>query len=152
MSSIIQSNDQQHATRLRDERETVEKFYSAFSEQNLNLVDAVLAPDWSDIPLAPGQVAGPEGIKTIISNMATALPDLKVTIHEMVQEPGKIGVRAEMSGTHRGVLFGIPATGKQVSIRLYDFHTIKNGRLTTTWHMEDWLGLFLQLGQFPAQV
>ena len=24
-----------------------------------------------------------------------------------------------------------------------------NGLVTTTWHMEDWFGLFLQLGQFP---
>jgi hypothetical protein len=29
------------------------------------------------------------------------------------------------------------------------FHTVANGLVTTTWHMEDWFGLFLQLGQFP---
>jgi hypothetical protein len=23
--------------------------------------------------------------------------------------------------------------------------------VTTTWHMEDWFGLFLQLGRFPPQ-
>jgi steroid delta-isomerase-like uncharacterized protein len=145
----MQPNNQQLVTRLSAEREAVETFYRAFTEQNLDLVDAVLAPDWADIPLAPGQVAGPEGIKTIIRNVAEALQDLKITILDMVQEPGKIGVRAEMSGTHRGALFGIAATGKQVRIGLHDFHTIKDGRVTTTWHMEDWFGLFLQLGQFP---
>jgi steroid delta-isomerase-like uncharacterized protein len=145
----MQPNNQQLVTRLRAEREAVETFYRAFTEQNLDLVDAVLAPDWNDIPLAPGQVAGPEGIKTIIHDVAEALPDLKITIFDMVQEPGKIGVRAEMSGTHRGTLFGIAATDKQVRIGLHDFHTIKDGRVTTTWHMEDWFGLFLQLGQFP---
>lgn len=139
------------SSRLRAERETVETFYRAFTEQNVDLVDAVLAPDWDDIPLAPGQVAGPEGIKTIIRTVAQAFPDVKITIHDMVQEPGRIGVRAEISGTHRGALFGIAPTGKAVSFRLHEFHTLESGRVTTTWHMEDWFGLFLQLGQFPAQ-
>ncbi|SEK16594.1 MULTISPECIES: ester cyclase [unclassified Variovorax] len=147
----MQSIDQQLATRLRVEREAVETFYRAFTDQNLDLVDSVLAPDWDDIPLAPGQEPGPQGIKTIIRSVAEAFPDVRITIHDMVQEPGKIGVRAEISGTHKGPLFGIAATGKQVSFRLHEFHTLMDGRVTTTWHMEDWFGLFLQLGQFPAQ-
>lgn len=147
----MQSIDQQLATRLRVEREAVETFYRAFTDQNLDLVDSVLAPDWADIPLAPGQEPGPQGIKAIIQSVAQALPDVRITIHDMVQEPGKIGVRAEISGTHQGPLFGIAATGKQVTFRLHEFHTLAQGRVTTTWHMEDWFGLFLQLGQFPAQ-
>lgn len=147
----MKSIDQQLATRLRVEREAVETFYRAFTDQNLDLVDSVLAPDWDDIPLAPGQKPGPQGIKTIIRSVAEAFPDVRITIHGMVQEPGKIGVRAEISGTHKGPLFGIAATGKQVSFRLHEFHTLTDGRVTTTWHMEDWFGLFLQLGQFPAQ-
>lgn len=136
---------------LRTERIAVETLYRAFSEQNPDLVDAVLAPGWEDIPLAPGQVADPAGIKPIIRSVAAAFPDLHVTIHDMIQEPGKIGVRAQISGTHLGELFGIAPTGKKVILLLYEFHTISNGLVTTTWHMEDWFGLFLQLDQFPPQ-
>ncbi|WP_308920700.1 ester cyclase [Janthinobacterium sp. J1-1] len=136
---------------LRAERIAVETLYRAFSEQNPDLVDAVLAPGWDDIPLAPGQASGPAGIKPIIRSMAAAFPDVHITVHDMVQEPGKIAVRAEISGTHLGELFGIAPTGKQVSFRLHEFHTVANGLVTTTWHMEDWFGLFLQLGQFPPQ-
>ena len=136
---------------LRTERIAVETLYRAFSEQNPDMVDAVLAPTWEDLPLAPGQEAGPAGIKPIIRMVAAAFPDVKVTIHDMVQEPGKIGVRAEISGTHLGELFGIAPTGKKVSFRLHEFHSVANGLVTTTWHMEDWFGLFLQIGQFPPQ-
>lgn len=136
---------------LRAERIAVETLYRAFSEQNPDLVDAVLAPDWDDIPLAPGQEPGPAGFKPIIRSVVAAFPDVRITIHDMVQEPGKIGVRAEISGTHSGELFGIAPTGKKVSFRLHEFHTIALGVVTTTWHMEDWFGLFLQLGQFPPQ-
>ena len=136
---------------LRTERAAVETLYRAFSEQNPDLVDAVLAPDWDDIPLAPGQEPGPAGIKPIIRMLGAAFPDVHITIHDMVQEPGKIGVRAEISGTHLGALFGIAPTGKQVRFRLNEFHTLANGLVTATWHMEDWFGLFQQLGQFPPQ-
>ena len=146
----MSSNENNLATRLHDERRLVETLYRAFTEQDAGLVDAILAPDWDDIPLAPGQAPGPEGIKPIIASVAAAFPDVRITIHDLVQEPGKIGVRAEMSGTHAGPLFGIAATGRQVSFRLHEFHAIENGRIRTTWHMEDWFGLFQQLGQFPS--
>lgn len=129
----------------------VQTLYRAFSEQNPDLVDAVLAPDWDDIPLAPGQEPGPAGIKPIIRMLAAALPDVQITIHDTVQQPGKVAVRAEISGTHLGELFGIAPTGKKVSFRLHEFHTLADGLVTTTWHMEDWFGLFQQLGQFPPQ-
>ena len=134
---------------LRAERLAVETLYRAFSEQTPDLVDAVLAPDWDDIPLAPGQAPGPAGVKTIIRMLGTAFPDVHITVHDMVQQPGKVGVRAEISGTHLGELFGIAPTGKQVNFRLHEFHTLAGGVITTTWHMEDWFGLFMQLGRFP---
>jgi predicted ester cyclase len=137
------------ATRLHTERQAVETLYRAFSENNPDLVDSVLATEWDDIPLAPGQGPGPEGIKPIIRSLADAFPDVRIVIHDMVQAPGQIAVRAEITGTHLGELFGIAATGKQVSFRLHEFHALENGRVVTTWHMEDWFGLFLQLGQFP---
>lgn len=137
--------------RLRTERQAVEIFYRAFTGKNPDLVDEVLAPNWDDIPLAPGQGPGPEGIKPIIRSVLQAFPDVRITIQDMVQEPGRIGVRAEISGTHQGELFGIAPTGKKVSFRLHEFHTLDGKRVTTTWHMEDWFGLFLQLGQFPSQ-
>lgn len=138
-------------TRLRTERLAVETLYRAFSDKNPDLVDSVLAAAWDDIPLAPGQVPGPEGIKPIIRSFGEAFPDVKITIRDLIQVPGQIAVRAEITGTHLGEFFGIAATGKQVSFRLHEFHTLDGQRITTTWHMEDWFGLFLQLGQFPAQ-
>lgn len=146
MSSLTDTSE-----RLRIERQAVETFYRAFSDKNPDLVDEVLAPTWDDIPLAPEQGAGPQGIKPIIRSVIQAFPDVQIIVHDMIQEPGRIAVRAEISGTHLGELFGIAATGKKVSFRLHEFHTLDGERLTTTWHMEDWFGLFLQLGEFPPQ-
>jgi predicted ester cyclase len=145
----MDTSDIDLGNRLRAEREAVETLYQAFSEKNPDLVDGVLAPNWDDIPLAPGQQPGPDGIKPIISSFGEAFPDVRITIQDLIQVPGKIAVRAEISGTHQGELFGIAPTGKWVSFRLHEFHELDGKRVTTTWHMEDWFGLFLQLGQFP---
>lgn len=147
----MNGNSVNEVERLRIERAAVETLYRAFSEQNPDLVDGVLDPAWDDIPLAPGQEPGPEGIKTIIRSLGAAFPDVRIVIHDMIQVPGRIAVRAEITGTHQGDLFGIAPTGKRVGFRLHEFHTLDGERVTTTWHMEDWFGLFQQLGEFPRQ-
>ncbi|WP_321884950.1 ester cyclase [Paraburkholderia bannensis] len=143
--------DLQSSERLRAERAAVETLYRAFNEKAPDLVDRVLAPDWEDIPLGPGQGPGPDGIKPVIRSLGDAFPDVQIVIHDLIQVPGQIAVRAEITGTHRGELFGIAPTGKRVSFRLHEFHALDGQRVTTTWHMEDWFGLFQQLGRFPAQ-
>lgn len=147
----MNTSDIDFSERLSAERRAVETLYRAFSDQNPSLVDEALAPDWSDIPLAPGQGPGPEGIKPIIRSFMQAFPDVRITVHDMLQEPGRIGVRAEITGTHKGEIFGIAPTGKKVAFRLHEFHALDGKRVTTTWHMEDWFSLFQQLGQFPPK-
>ncbi|WP_313687874.1 ester cyclase [Pantoea sp.] len=143
------SGNHETVNRLMAERQAVEKLYQAFSLQNPDLVDEAVTPDWNDIPLAPGQTAGPAGLKPIIREFIHAFPDVQIIIHDLIQVPGQIAVRAEITGTHQGTIMGIEATGKSVTFRLHEFHQLNGEHITTTWHMEDWFGLFMQLGQFP---
>jgi predicted ester cyclase len=136
--------------RLAAERRAVERLYDAFSLKDPDLIDAAVSADWQDIPLAAGQGPGPDGMKPVIRQVIAAFPDVRIEVHDMVQVPGKIAVRGEVTGTHRGELFGIAPTGKSVSFRIHEFHQFDGQRITTTWHMEDWFGLFLQLGRFPS--
>ncbi|ADW76484.1 protein of unknown function DUF1486 (plasmid) [Rahnella aceris] len=147
----MSDNNSEMANRLIAERKAVEKIYQAFSLHDPDLMDEAVTQDWKDIPLAPGQASGPEGLKPIIRGFIEAFPDVKITIHDLLQTPGKIAVRAEITGTHHGSFMGIEPTGKFVSIRLHEFHELNGERVTTTWHLEDWFGAFMQLGQFPPQ-
>ncbi|ARD59336.1 ester cyclase [Kosakonia radicincitans DSM 16656] len=144
------SDHNEIANRLAREREAVEKIYQAFSLQNPDLLDEAVTPDWQDIPLAPGQAAGPQGLKPIIRSFIAAFPDVQIVIQDLMQLPGKIAVRAEITGTHQGTFMGMEATGKFVRIRLHEMHELNGERVIKTWHMEDWLGLFMQLGKTPS--
>jgi predicted ester cyclase len=147
---ITVSNDIPTQQRLKHERKAVETLYDAFNRHDPDLLDQAVTPDWEDIPLAPGQAPGAEGLKPIIRSLIEAFPDVRITIHDLIQEPGHVAVRAEITGTHRGEIFGIAPTGMAVSFRIHEFHKLNGQRLTTTWHLEDWFGLFRQLGRFPS--
>ena len=134
------------------ERLAVETFYRAFSAGNAGLLDQAVTPDWQDIPLAPGQAPGREGMKPLIAGFVAAFPDAKVTVHEIIGAPGRAAVRAEITGTHKGEWFGVAPTGKTFSMRLHEFHHLEDGRLTHTWHMEDWCGWLSQVGAWPAKL
>lgn len=131
------------------DRATIVLLYRAFAGEP-ELLDQVVTPDWQDIPLAPGQAPGPEGIKPMIAGLKQAIPDVAITVHEVIAEGDRIGVRAEISGTHAGTWFGVAPTGRAFTVALHDFHRIKNGRLTHTFHLEDWFGWLNQVGAWPA--
>ena len=130
-------------------RTTIETFYRAFAGEP-GLLDQVVTSGWQDIPPAPGQRPGPDGIKPMVRAFKQAIPDLAITVHDVIADGGRIAVRAEITGTHAGAWFGVPPSGRRFSVALHEFHRIENGRLTHTWHLEDWFGWLNQVGAWPT--
>ncbi len=133
----------------REELASLETLYRAFNEKRPELLDQACWPDWQDIPLAPGQEPGTNGFKKMMPYFFAAFPDLKMEIHEVIGSNGRAGVRASLVGTHRGELFGVPASNQPVRVTFHEFHHFREGRLTHTWHVEDWFGMFQKIGQQP---
>ena len=135
------------STLTDEEVQSLTTFYQAFTDKNPDLLDQVCTPDWQDIPLVPGQVPGPNGLKDQITSVyLKAFPDLQIVIHEIIGSPGRAGVRASITGTHLGEVHGVAPTGQHVDIALHEFHHLQDGRLTHTWHLEDWFGTLNKLG------
>jgi predicted ester cyclase len=119
------------------------------------LLDAVLADDWDDIPLGPGQGPGRAGARALIEGLSKAFSDLRFVVEEIIDARGDdgngtVGVRARMHGVHTGEFFGIAPTGRQTEVRTHDFHQIADGRIVRTHHTEDWLSWFQQAGSWPS--
>ena len=134
-----------------EERLALETLYRAFNEGNPDLLDEAIAADWQDIPLAPHQQPGREGAKPLIREIVAAFPDIKITVSEIIGAPGRAAVRAVITGTHKGEWFGIAPTGRPFEIAIHEFHAIAHGKVTHTWHLEDWFGWLLQVGAWPLQ-
>jgi predicted ester cyclase len=81
--------------------------------------------------------------------LRAAFPDLHAVIHDQLAEGDKVMTRKSFSGTHRGTFWGIPPTGKQVTIDLIDILRIADGQMVEHWNLVDWMGLMQQLQTTP---
>ena len=133
-----------------DKRSSIETLYRSFSDKNPDLLDQALVPDWQDIPLGPDAKPGREGMKPVIEAFVTAFPDLHIDILEIIGASGRAGVRAEITGTHRGEWLGVAATQRSFRIPLHEFHRLEAGKITHTWHLEDWFGWLAQVGALKS--
>ncbi len=124
----------------------IESLYRAFTDKQPDLLDEACTEDWQDIPLLPGQGPGPNGLKQMMPMFLSAFPDLKIIIHEIVGSSSRAGVRASIVGTHLGAIFGVAPTFQSVDIALHEFHHLREGRISHTWHLEDWFGMLIQIG------
>lgn len=124
----------------------VRAFYEPFNTGDVAVYERVLAPDWADHPLAPGQRPGRAGFAPVIVAFRSAFPDLQVVNEEILVDGDRVAVRSTMRGTQTGPLFGIPATGRPIEAMAIDIHRIEGGQIVETWHVEDWLSVFGQLG------
>lgn len=76
---------------------------------------------------------------------AKLIPDLNWQVQEMIQQDDKIVVRSRATGTPQGPLFGVDGNGKGFEILTIDIHTLENGRIVRSYHVEDWAGALQQL-------
>ena len=123
----------------------VRRFYEPFRTGDTSVHDEVLAEDWIDLPLAPGQQQGPAGMAAQIALFRHAMPDYDVEHQDVIVQGDKVAVRNTVSGTHQGAFMGHEPTGKRIEMRTMDVHQVRDGKIVATWHLEDFAGLMAQL-------
>ena len=77
-------------------------------------------------------------------------PDLHVDLGAVIGEGDLVATRWTVTGTQQAEFFGIPATGKRVTVEGMNFYRLAGGKITEVWTQFDGLGLMQQLGAIPA--
>ena len=121
-----------------------------FNEKNLELADALIAPSFKNHAAPPGMQDGPEGIKALVNLLYDIFPDDRHDIEDIFASGDRVAVRCRHHGTHRGMYFGLPASGKHVSQEEMHILRLEGGRLVEHWGVRDDLG-FRQQMTSPAQ-
>ena len=110
------------------------------------LQEKILTPDYQSCSgYLPTECWGRDASIKIVSGFATSIPDLKFQIQEVLVAGDRVIVRGEITGTPAGALFGVPHTGKSFRIMAVDIQTIRDGKISQTYHMENWLSALGQL-------
>ena len=128
------------------ELQSIENLYQAFNTGDPDLLDYALAVDWIDSPMAPGQQPGRQGMKPMVMAFRAAFKDLNLDPREVIGFGGRAAVRLTLKGRHVGEWMGVPGTGRSFTIAMNEFHHFRDGRITHTWHLEDWANWREQVG------
>lgn len=131
----------------------VHRFYEAMNTARPEIIEDVatnvLATDWSNEPAAPGQAPGAVGFRSFVPWLRSSWPDFHISHHEMIvsADATRVAVRSTSEVTHStDAFFGLPPTGRTASYGAFDVHHIEDGRIHRSFHVEDFLGLAMQLG------
>ncbi len=134
-----------------DNKAIIRRLYDEIhSKGNWAAVDELVGTNFVDHnPPAPDFPSGPEGVKQTLGMFRSALPDMHVTVEDIIAEGDKVAARITMSGTHRGELMGVAPTGKQITLGLIDITRLADGKIVERWGEGDMLGMMQQLGVVP---
>jgi steroid delta-isomerase-like uncharacterized protein len=120
----------------------------AFNARELDVLDAITAPDFVNHNALAGTPRGPEGHRQVVERLWKAFPDAHFEIEHLASDGDTVICIGTMSGTHEGTLLGVRATGRKVEWRqchMYRFD--ESGRTVEHDAIRDDVSLLRQLGE-----
>ncbi len=121
-----------------------DRWMSLWQGADLSLIDELHAPDFVDHG-AVGRRPDRAGVRDGILELRQAFPDFHATTEDRILDVhrAKIVLRWTATGTHRGDLPGVPASGKVVLFRGIEILQARAGKIVERWGEWDqsgWLG------------
>jgi steroid delta-isomerase-like uncharacterized protein len=101
-------------------------------------------------PSAPEPICGRDEVRGFLNQFRVGMPDLSLTVEDVAAGEDAAAVRWRARGTHEADLFGIPPTGRELSIRGISFFRFSDGRIAEDWVEENTFDVLQQLGVVPA--
>jgi len=127
-------------------RDLVRRLHAeALHTRDIDTVDAFFAPDFVSHNQPPELPDGIAGVKAFFALFRDALPDVDVTVDELIAEGEWVAVATTTTGTHEGPLLGMPPTGRRVAVTGIDLLRVRDGRIVEHRGLTDTVGLLRQL-------
>jgi steroid delta-isomerase-like uncharacterized protein len=138
---------------LMNLHEIVETFIEKlWNQRQLSFADHLFPADFVAEPIAYQSIwegTGPDSMKHHIQEWLIGVPDLQMMAIDSIVREQQVWLRWQMTGTHSGVLYGVPATGKSIAALGITVLTIENNQIRKLETLFDGLGLMQQLEVLP---
>jgi steroid delta-isomerase-like uncharacterized protein len=119
-------------------RELVERFYHVvWNTADEAEARKILSPDFRFRASLGPELRGPGGFIAYLRSVHAALANFTCTIEELLATPDRAAARMSFHGTHRGKMFGIAATGREITWSGAAFFTTSGGVITELWVLGD---------------
>ena len=131
------------ATTIEANKDAVRGFIEAFNEGRLDR----LAENYIEYDLAyPGGTSTLEDFEEKMDRLGEVLPDLTLSIEDMIAEGETVAVDLIASATHEGEFYGVEGTGERLEWALTMFMRVEDGEIVEVRVLRDLLGIMKQLG------
>lgn len=135
---------------VEEARTIVTPLYDALNQPAKKDVGALLAkacnPDYKSYSTNEDWLDRHQ-LADVFKMIGSAVPDLRWTIKDVLTLGDQIVVRGEATGTPVGELWGAKPTGKSFKTMAIDIFTVKNGKLASAYHVENWVGALQRLSK-----
>jgi hypothetical protein len=98
---------------------------------------------------SPTDIVGIDSARAYYANYLTGFSNITFTIKDVFGQGDKLVKHWNFSGTHTGVFFGIPATGRKVSLDGVTLVRMSNGKIAEERDFFDNHDFLTQLGLIP---
>jgi steroid delta-isomerase-like uncharacterized protein len=132
---------------IEQNKNTVTSFIDAlFTKGDLGAVDEHLAEEFVNHDPPIGVTADREGMRAAGAIFRAAFPDWRSEMDILVGEGDLVVEHFTASGTQQGEIFGVPPSGRTVTLPGINIWRVRDGRIMERWGRLDELGLLRQLG------
>ncbi|MFZ0609230.1 MAG: ester cyclase [Xanthobacteraceae bacterium] len=119
-------------------RDLVERFYhQVWNKADEAEARKILAPDFRFRASLGPELRGPGGFIAYLRSVRTALENFTCSIEELIAADDSAAARMRFSGRHRGKMFGIDATGRDIVWNGAAFFKTRDGVITELWVLGD---------------
>jgi len=128
-------------------------YYEVFGGGNYDAADQLMAPDILNHGAGSPPYTGTDGIKRQAQLLRTAIPDLRVELHDQIAEGDRVASRWTGSGSHTGPLQlpsgTVAPTGNRITFDEIRIDRHGDDRIVESWWIPDRMTLWQQLGLLP---
>ncbi len=120
---------------------------------NVDLAEQLFLPTARNYdPTVPGG-EWPQGgtglAKAVVGTYLTAFPDLDFKITKQYVDGDTAVTQWIATGTHKGPLMGMSATGKSIMVTGMNINRCEGGKIAESWTVFDLFGMLVQVGIIP---
>src|SRR5215212_1882887 len=111
------------------------RFLEELVKGNLDVIDELLAPDFVDRSLMPGQGSTREDFKRSVAEILDAISTTSYTIEEQIAKNDTVVTKYRESGVMRRKIAGIPPMEEERTVQGIYIHRISGGKITEEWSL-----------------
>jgi serine phosphatase RsbU (regulator of sigma subunit)/predicted ester cyclase len=132
MASLGGSVEGDNTVTAEENKALVRRFVEAQANADLDTLDEVLAPDFVDHSLEPGQESGREGYMRGVAE--ESFSNQRTVIEDQAADGDKVISRLTINRIHdRGEFLGVAPTGMELQSTAIVIHRISGGKIVEEW-------------------